>query len=127
MSEIAAGSKTYPVGTIAKLLLLTERRVQQMTFAGMVVAGSGGQWCQSTQNTKPQNTKCPSPTRKLRGVRDVRCFAPSAVYDKPLPGSPIVVRVRRPNVVCKPRIPTDRDAPVLPRLRLNPGMILIRR
>ena len=56
MSEIAAGSKTYPVGTIAKLLLLTERRVQQMTFAGMVVAGSGGQWCKNTHSTKAQKT-----------------------------------------------------------------------
>ena len=36
MSEVAAGSKTYPVGTIAKLLLLTERRVQQMTKDGVL-------------------------------------------------------------------------------------------
>lgn len=39
-----AGAPTYPVGTIAKLLLLTERRVQQLTKEGVIPRSERGRY-----------------------------------------------------------------------------------
>lgn len=39
-----AGTPTYPVGTIAKLLLLTERRVQQLTAEGVIPKAERGRY-----------------------------------------------------------------------------------
>lgn len=39
-----AGAPTYPVGTIAKLLLLTERRVQQLTKDGVIPRSERGRY-----------------------------------------------------------------------------------
>lgn len=39
-----AGAPTYPVGTIAKLLLLTERRVQQLTKEGIIPKSERGRY-----------------------------------------------------------------------------------
>lgn len=39
-----AGAPTYPVGTIAKLLMLTERRVQQLTADGVIPKAERGRY-----------------------------------------------------------------------------------
>ena len=39
-----AAAATYPVGTIAKLLLLTERRVQQLTDKGVIPKAERGRY-----------------------------------------------------------------------------------
>lgn len=40
----SAGTPTYPVGTIAKLLLLTERRVQQLSAEGVIPKAERGRY-----------------------------------------------------------------------------------
>lgn len=39
-----AGTPTYPVGTIAKLLMLSERRVQQLTAEGVIPKAERGRY-----------------------------------------------------------------------------------
>ncbi len=39
-----AGTPTYPVGTIAKLLMLTDRRVQQLTAEGVIPKAERGRY-----------------------------------------------------------------------------------
>lgn len=41
---MAAATPTYPVGTIAKLLLMSERRVQQLTVEGVIPKAERGRY-----------------------------------------------------------------------------------
>lgn len=44
MPDAGRGSATYPVATIARLLLLTERRVQQLAAEGVLPKGERGRY-----------------------------------------------------------------------------------
>ncbi len=48
----------------------------------------------------------------------------TSVYDRPVPGTPTVVRIPpSPNVTCAPRTPIDTDALRLPKFRRRPGAV----
>lgn len=42
--KVSAGAPTYPVGTIAKLLMITERRVQQLSAEGVIPKSERGRY-----------------------------------------------------------------------------------
>ncbi|MCO6052213.1 hypothetical protein NGM99_20710 [Mesorhizobium sp. RP14(2022)] len=89
---MSGGAATHPVATIVKLLLLTERRVQQLTREG-VLSGEAGlrrQYGTATQFNEADAERVAEPN--LAGMVETSATDEDAAIHQKRPSHPLCIR-----------------------------------